>query len=307
MTTSLYRWIQRVRWGLGLLCALAAVWFAFAYWRLTPVPAPAPETEIDTAYHWPDPVAWEPAGWSAVQRTGGTPVTASGPLAGRFRLAGTFFAFAGGEQEGGDDARHAILDDLEQRRQRLVQEGHRIEQFEVVSIFKDRVILRGEAGDEEIFLSFGERTAPVEERADGPPSALEALRFEDMPALETSRFGKRIGENRWLFDRDEVLRYADELQDDPERMAAVLLAMQPDYNEQDEITGFELGMLGENALYEAAGFRDGDVVRMVNSMPMTSPARAQYFIRQFLTGEISALVFDIEREGEAEKLIHLIR
>jgi hypothetical protein len=91
------------------------------------------------------------------------------------------------------------------------------------------------------------------------------------------------------------------------RLAAILLAMQPDFDDDGDVAGYQLELLGEDILYEAAGMLEGDIVRAVNSMPMTSPARAQYFISEFLQGNISAIVLDVEREGVESKLIYLIR
>ena len=309
---SIYRWMQATRWGVVALCGIVIVLFAVAYWRM-PVVEASDVSDVDVSrpdYTWPDPVFIEADAWNVVRQESGAPAETAGPLGQRFRLAGTFFSYPGEDAGEPGGSRRAILDDLESQRQRLVDEGDQLDAIEVVSIYTDRIILRDPNGEEELWLSFdGDASEPDwdaladEELAEHP----EARRFEDMPALETSRFGKRIGENRWVFQRDELIRYTDELQDDPERATALFMAMQPEYDEADEVAGFQLDMLGENELYEAAGFQDGDVVRMVNSMPMTSPARAEYFIGEFMHGRISALVFDIERAGEEQKLIHLIR
>ena len=73
------------------------------------------------------------------------------------------------------------------------------------------------------------------------------------------------------------------------------------------IAGYVLGMEGEKEFFQAAGLQDGDVVRKVNSINMTSQKRAEYLIREFLQSRISALVFDIERDNQAQKLIYFIR
>jgi type II secretory pathway component PulC len=66
-------------------------------------------------------------------------------------------------------------------------------------------------------------------------------------------------------------------------------------------------MEGEKEFFSAAGLQEGDVVRKVNSMNMTSQKRAEYFIGEFLQNRVTALVFDIERENKAQKLIYFIR
>ena len=289
------------------LTVLVALRFGYAYWRLSAAaPSAALPKDTVSVHDWPEPAAFASGDWTVVQRRGAAMPAPMGPLGQRFRLAGTFFAYPG-EGEARSGTRHAILDDLRERKQHLLQEGDDVDTVEVVSIFRDRIVLRGQAGEEELWLSFTGKASPddrpaADERAETPPL------FEDMPALETSRFGKRIGENRWVLQREELLRYFDELQEDPERLTAIFMAMEPDYDEEeDRVAGYRLRMLGEDVLYEAAGFQEGDIVRMVNSMPMTSPARAEYFISEFLNERISAVVFDIERNGAEEKLIHLIR
>ena len=289
------------------LTVLVALRFGYAQWRLSTADLSSVSPE-DTASvrEWPETAAFLPEDWTVVQRRGAALPAPMGPLGQRFRLAGTFFAYPG-EGEARSGTRHAILDDLREQKQHLLQEGDDVDAVEVVRIFRDRIVLRGQAGEEELWLSFTGKTSPGDRPAD-EERAETPLRFEDMPALETSRFGKRIGENRWVLQREELLRYFDELQEDPERLTAIFMAMEPDYDEEEErVAGYRLGMLGENVLYEAAGFQDGDIVRMVNSMPMTSPARAEYFISEFLNERISAVVFDIERNGAEQKLIHLIR
>ncbi len=310
MNISPYRLLQITRRIAVLVVGLAVLGLAYAWWQL---PAAEPEgarTPSPTvAYEWPEATVFEAEEWTVIQGRGGAVQPEMGPLGQRFRLAGTFFAYPGDGDVGRTGTRHAILDDLEQKRQHLLQEGDAVDAVQVVNIYRDRIVLHGPGGEEELWLSFtgrpgAEPEAPTEVAADAetPP-----MRFEDMPAIETSRFGKRIGENRWVLQRDELTRYFDELQEDPERLTAIFMAMNPDLDAEDQVMGYQLDMLGEDVLYEAAGFQNGDIVRKVNSMPMTSPARAEYFIREFLNERISALVFDIERDGEEQKLIHLIR
>lgn len=260
----------------------------------------------------PSPVVFTDVDWKIV-RDPGVPsqVDVETALGERFRLAGTFFAFGDDESLPIEAGHRAILDDLPARRQHLVREGDQVGAIQVVAIERESIVLRDHRGEEELFLSFTEfelQDRPYEvAEAEAVEESDVPLRFEDMPTLEENRFGRRIGEERWIMQRDALMEYADELQEDPERLTALLMAMQPDLDESDEIQGFVLDMLGENELYEAAGFQDGDVVRMVNSMPMISPRRAEYFIGEFLRGNLNAVVFEIERDGEDHRLIHLIR
>ncbi len=55
------------------------------------------------------------------------------------------------------------------------------------------------------------------------------------------------------------------------------------------------------------GLRDGDVVRKVNSMRMTSQRRAEYFIGEFVQDRLGAVVIDVERDGQPQKLVYLVK
>ncbi len=270
-------------------------------------------TEEDVSYRAdiPPPVPLVDAAWDVFRRPhSAVPLDTEISLAERFRLAGTFSAYSGDTFSAADAGRRAILDDVTVGRQHLVRDGQKLGDVRVVTIERDSIVLRDHRGEEELFLSFTEfdsQDHPRELAAAPQMDSPVPLRFEDMPTLEENRFGRRIGDDRWIMQRELLLEYADEIQEDPERLTALLMAMQPALDQNDEIQGFVLDMLGENELYEAAGFQDGDIVRMVNSMPMISPARAEYFIGEFLRGNLNAVVIEIERDGAEQRLIHLIR
>lgn len=291
---------RAARWVLlGLAVALAAVFAGLAL-RLPastptkPAEAPAPA--------WPSAARIPPEDWGVVQRGADASLSQGGPLARRFRLAGTFFQF-GDAGDRTESRRRAILDDLQKSQQYLVSEGDIVEDYEVTRVFPERILLRSGGVEYELALSFATAAAKPAAGA-APPEAGTSL--ADQPALETSRFGKRVAENRWVFSREELLKYYREVLDDPERIAALYISLKPDYQD-DEIGGYVLDEEGEADFFQAVGLKDGDVVRRVNSMRMVSQRRAEYFIGEFLKNRVNALVLDIEREGKPEKLIYLIR
>lgn len=293
------------------MSAVAMIVLMVVYLRGFAVSDPPPSGDSISIPEVPLQVLFDDVAWEVLRHPhAAAPVQDLGPLARRFRLAGTFFAFTDSDAPRSDEARRAILDDLSAGRQHLVREGDRMGEVDVVAIKREYIVLRDDRGEERLYLSFQELAMPATTRVEQEEAAATPfvpLRFEDMPTLEENRFGRRIADNRWIMSRDALIEYADEIQDEPERLTALLMAMQPDFDDADQIQGFVLEMLGEDLLYEAAGFQEGDIVRQVNSMPMTSPARAGYFIRELLQGNISALVFDIERDGRDQKLIYLVR
>lgn len=264
-----------------------------------PASAPTPralETEV---------ISVPEEAWSMI-RAVGRPQAVDGPLAQRFRLAGTFFLYgeSGTEQEY-QERRRAIIDDLSAKSQLLVQENQELDGYLVTRIEQDRVLLQRDGTEYELTLSFSAVSSTAGgEKMDG--ASPENVSMEDMPALETSRFGKRVGENRWVMKREELLRYYAELLDNPERIAEVYASLKPDYK-NNEIEGYYLDSEGEQDFFRAIGLQEHDVIRRVNSMRMVSQRRAEYFITEFMKNRVSALVFDVERDGVEQKLIYLIR
>jgi type II secretion system protein C len=300
MKVSLTKAAQIAAWVMAALAIALAVRFAFALRRLpaaverdfiAPAPA-APPAAMPTADEW------------EVFRVAGSATRNAGPLADRLRLAGTFFLY-GEEADGGGERRLAIIDELSERKQLIVSEAQEVAGYRVTRIEPDRIRLRRDGEEVELTLSF----SPVSTAGSpgtGTARPADAPSMEDMPALESTRFGKRVGENRWVVRREELLRYYAELLDDPERIANVYASLKPKY-EENNIAGYMLDPEGEEDFFRAVGLQAGDVIRRVNSMRMVSQRRAEYFISEFMKNRVSALVIDIERGDREEKLIYLIR
>ena len=220
-----------------------------------------------------------------------------GPLARRFRLAGTFFAASSYQQ-----SRKAIIDDIQKKTQCLIAEGDTLDQnIMVVSIFRDRVVLRDGNNDEQLWLSFMGGDKPIS-------SAIRQKTGVTQGQADAAlgRFGKRTGERRWVLQRKEVLRYYQELLNNPDRLAKVFESLKPVYK-TGKIAGYTLDVEGEGEVFGAFGLQQGDIIRKVNSMPMVSQSRAEYFINEFVKDRVNGFVIDIERESKPAKMIYLIR
>lgn len=310
---------KKVRWVRGLAAALwlcvaagAVAWLVWA-WPLVrkniavkiindffaghEFVAP---TNLNAAVKWPEPIASLADDWNVLRRAkgkGGLTVV-SGPLQ-RFRLAGTFSAL-----EGGATSRRAVVDDLQKASEYLLREGDVVEGLTLLKIFADRVTVNISGKEEELRLSFTDTFASVA----APAAATNSTEV----VLSTSRFGKRIGPDRWILNREALMQYYEELRKDPERVLQLFDSMQPDYTNDANtnaklIAGYKLHMEGEKEFFGAAGLQEGDVVRKVNSMNMTSQKRAEWFIGEFLQNRVTAIVFDIERDSKPQKLIYFIR
>ena len=170
-----------------------------------------------------------------------------------------------------------------------------------------------EVGAEHVVLTDGRREEPLFIAAGGKDGAgsgeeggAEAWAEEGW-TVTTNRFGTRTGETRWTVSRESVLEYYQELMDHPERAVALFDALEPDWGEEGSIEGYRVNPeRGEAEFFREVGLEAGDVVRRVNSMHMTSQRRAEHFIREFVRGNLGAVVLDIERNGKAEKLIYLV-
>lgn len=297
MQNAAYKLARRLTGPMWILALLAGGAFAWSYYAILQEDAFGRADAAARA--WPAPAPAETEAWRVFQSGEASSAPAErGPLRSRFRLAGTFMAL-------GEDAasvyRKAILDDLRQKRQMLVSEEDTIGSIEVRRIYHNRIILADNGREEELLLSFsGEASAPASSTNRPPEQKAEK-------ALEYGRFGKRVGENRWVFQREAIMDYYREMLDHPERAVLLYESLKPDYNENRQIEGYVLDVAGEGDFFKEIGMREGDVVRKVNSMRMVSQNRAEYFISEFAKDRLSAVVMDIERDGKPEKLIYMIR
>lgn len=286
--------------ALWVMAAVLGVHLAWRGWRSAQPAAPgrARAVPLPPAFQWPavDPAAWR------VFRSGApvAPPPVAGALSARYRLAGVFLILT----EPGADTdtqRCAILDDLQTKEQILAQEGEHAGDARVVRVTPDYVILSSGEHEETITLAAGSAGDPEK-------PTVSAAATEPMPTLETTRFGRRVGDTRWEVNRQAVLAYYQEMMDNPERLAGLFMAMEPDRDANGRVAGYRLNTaLGEKDFYNQVGLRDGDVVRRVNSMRMTSQRRAEYFIGEFVQNRLGAVVLDIERDGQPQKLIYLVQ
>ena len=252
------------------------------------------------AYRWEPPAAetWR-------QFRSGEPVAVAAPAGGlsaRYRLAGVFLILTD-EGRGSGENRCAILDDLQTKEQLLAAEGEWAGAVRVARVERDHVVLSDGEREERLELAAGPGTGGA--KAGGGEAAAAA---EERKVLETNRFGSRVGETRWEINRQAVMDYYQEMMDNPERLASLFLAMEADRDAEGKVAGYRLNTaVGEKEFYEQVGLRDGDVVRTVNSMRMTSQRRAEFFIGEFVQNRLGAVVIDVERNGEPKKLVYLVK
>ena len=239
--------------------------------------------------------------WSVfrmAESSGPAPGAAAGPA--RFRLVGTFFVEAGSGVSRG----RAVIEASGKRDQYVVGEGDAVEDATVEKIFQNHVILKVGSGSQELWQEFASVSSGTTGIVAGASNLVAGLAASG----STNKFGGiQVGERRWEFSRKPLLDYYQELLDEPDRMVAVFDSLKPVRDQARKITGYVIGMEGEKEFFAAAGLQNGDVVRKVNSLDMTSRRRAEYLIDEFLKNRMGAVVLDIERDGQPSKLIYQVR
>lgn len=293
-------WIK-CGWLLIAVACFTAVCF-FSLYIILPGP--------DSLKEHPDPLtspSWlkykpvRDCNWQIFKGREDVPSRNKGLLSQRLRLAGTYFEY---DSEGVSDIRKAIIDDLKVGEQIIVTENEKIDEIRIVSIFRDRIVLRDSSGETELWLSFSGPEIASSNLTD-PIEAGQTAGPENLNDTGYDRFGgKQVGERRWLFQRESLMKYYRELLDEPERLVSVFDSLRPLYNDENRITGYELHVEGESDFFASAGLLPGDRIRMVNSTPMTSRRLAENFIRDFVENRASAFVLGVERQSQTQKFIY---
>lgn len=281
--------------GYALLASLLCAFLVVRSDPTSSVQDTANDNEIPSKSSMEERGALSQLNWAVFESKNAARESVAGTLAGRFRLAGTFLEYGSDVK----NRRKAILDDLRTGVQSIVAEGSDIDDVRVVRILTDRVIMRIGAREETLWLTFTDG-AKSDDDGDAEP-------FLEVDESYDRFGGKRVGERRWVFKRETLMRYYRELMDNPERLVKVFDSLHPVYTENNSISGYHLQIEGEPEFFDAAGFMEGDVVRAVNSVDMTNRRRAEFFIRQFAEGKSSAFVIELERGGNRQKMVYQVR
>ena len=294
--TRLHRW----RWLVWLVVLIPAGALAamLATWPAPPAPCPASEPRLVL----PRTEAIPANDWLALADPDAKPV--------QRRDVAEFYRFAGAIVIQGADGvprRKAFLHDLRRERQDIVAEGERLHgELEVVEIQSDLLTVRFDGLTQHLEMGLASGEAVVDGGATNAPSG-RGLRYWERPAIDRSRFGKRIEERRWVLKRESLIGYYEEMVRQPEALLRLYDTFQPDRNDERKVAGYSIEPRGRQPFLKDMGLREGDVVRAVNSMRMTSQRRAEWFIAEFVRGNLDAIVLDVERDGETVPFIYHVR
>lgn len=223
-----------------------------------------------------------------------------GALSGRFRLAGTFFEYGGAS-----DTRKAVLDDKATGRQTIASENDHVDGIRVLRIQQTSVDLQDSEGNQErIWLSFTGKQVSRDALGQLKPGGPGGFAFAVSP--ESFQISQ-VGETSWVFQRETILEYYSELRDEPERLLNIFDSMKPERNETGDIEGYRLIVEGEPDFFQAAGLRENDIVRGVNSRKLTNRRIAEAYIADFISDKANAFVLDVERDGKIEQFVYQVR
>jgi type II secretory pathway component PulC len=263
----------------------------------------AGQLQADAATEPGHPLRMHGVDWSAFKDSSETLPVERGSLAQRFRLVGTFLVYSSRLSDG-EVTRKAVLDDRTKSLQRIVVEGEAFEGITTLKVGRDRVTLRQGSHEETLSLKF--ESAATAGGTAGDQTVTAGLQGRPAQPVEgQDRFGGRqVGENKWVFERRPLVDYYAELRDNPDRLVKLFDSFKPVYDERRRVSGYRVKYEGEPEFLKSVGLQEGDVVRTVNSMRMTSQRRAEFFIREFIDNRSNAFVLDVERGGQPAMLTY---
>lgn len=220
----------------------------------------------------------------------------SGDLSVKYRLAGVFF-----DLDARKDTRKAIIDNNQSGIEAIVAEGDSFGDIIVTAIYADHILIRDINGvEDQLWLKF-------DKISNGQASNLTGINTNQRPRSTDKFGGKRIGEDRWVFERSALLNYYQELRNEPERLVKVFDSLKPVYDDNRKITGYRLNTEGEREFFAASGLKENDVIKTVNSLKMTSRNRAEYLIKEFIDNRLNDYHFEVERDGKPMLIIYNIK
>ncbi len=225
------------------------------------------------------------------------------PIRARFRLAGVFVGHGSGP-----DQKRAVLDDAQFSGQRIVSEKEVLSgEVLVRQIGKDFIVLSQAGSEEKLTIGSGVSGAGTQAINASAHSGSTTVAADQASETGVNAYGGRqVSENRWQFDRRKLMEYYGRLRDEPERLVKVFDSLKPVYTADRRIGGYRLQAEGEREFFAAAGLREGDVIRSVNSLKMTSRRRAETLISEFVENRATAFTFEVERNGKLETQIYSV-
>lgn len=215
----------------------------------------------------------------------------------RFRLAGFRL------NAKNPDSSRAIIEDRDTRRQWLRRKGEALAPaVALAEIGTNAVTLSTPYGG--CILPLSRRGAEGGTESPAKAAAAATTELEMVASGAAARLaGHETAPGTWLFARDDIMAYYDEVRRRPERLEAVFDTLAPiwytdEADGRQKIEGYRVEPCGEEEFFAAVGFREGDVVREVNGIRMDNRYAAEELIRRFAAGDLKFAHIRMERGGE---------
>lgn len=204
---------------------------------------------------------------SSGREPSGSPGAATG---GNYKLVGTI--------TGPGASSYAIIQDGADRKQKIYRIHENIDGGKIISIFRDRVLIKRQ-GEVEI-LSFIEKEKEVRPKAAASPAA---------PAGEVV---KRLSASRFLINREDVTAFVGNINQfmTQARFKPHFVMGQPG--------GFSISEIVPGSLIEKIGLRNNDVLKKVNGQAINKPEEIFQAYSQLLRD--ANIEVEIERGGRSE-------
>ena len=301
-----HRLMRRVAFVVLAACVAVAVLLLYGVSNL-PSPREALRGITVVQRLWCNVASLSGTDWTLFRNIRGGTSPALSSLAQRFRLAG-IFCWSAGEIENDTSVRKAIIDNLRTKQEFVVCAGDLLDGVTVQKILDKSVVLHEGGVEEELSMAYaGAATGTVVSASS--TGTVEVAAGEKI--VSTNRFGAYVGDNRWILSRESLLGYVEELKESPTRVSQLFDSMEPVYVTAGDgrrmVDSYALHVVGEKEFYDSVGLQEGDVVRRVNTMPVTSKRRAMFWIDEFRAGRASAFVMDIERNGNPMRIEYMMR
>jgi len=182
----------------------------------------------------------------------------------------------------------AAIDDLEQRKHRIVATGGEIAGASVVRIERKRVVLRNRGKLEE--LSLDDQETPSQVAARRPTRVARPTPVARRESLAARV--REVAENRFEVDSQDVQEAV--------RNPAALFSearILPRY-EEGEMVGIQLNAIKEGSLFQEVGLQNGDTIVEFNGQSLGTPADSAQFLQQLIDGQSFQVLVRGEDGGE---------
>jgi len=188
----------------------------------------------------------------------------------------------------------AAIDDLQERRHRVVATGGEIREATVVRIERRRVVLRNRGKLEELSLEDEQQPTQVAARRPVRPTVPARTAVRERTENLASRV-RQVAENRFQVDSDDVQEAV--------RNPAALFSearILPRY-EEGQMVGIQLNAIKEGSLFEEVGLQNGDTIVEFNGQGLGSPADSAQFLQQLIDGNGFEVL--VRREDGSEQTL----